>query len=498
MFKSRNNRGFTLAELAATLGVFALAATILTPAFSGVPAISNSNVTVSSDSPAGASPFTPPVQAILVDVTNDATGVTVQKVVSDPNATSTTISNLDPQASYTVAVAKQNQVGKSPAAVAQISYGKTGEYTRYFTQPEAQTDTSNPIYVNGAAKYRNGAAIYTNGAATAWEQKIASYGTKVISVGAYQNRHTSPVYENVQRSRQVRVAPYERYVSASNYNYSCTKYRTVSEACGTESYTYSSTCSRTYNYSCTKSYSCTKYACANNKCPYTSTCSYQSTCSATESYSCTKTGTRTKYCNVQEAYTGTCTGTTPGYYETVYNYNTEYYTENVQTGTQTFYASVAEGSCAANGTTGSWTGVVYACSDTSMNKTVTDYNKPNYVNDTSKPIAWQQVFQGYQQIFDGHEQVFSHYGTKMVDVAKSEVVSQYGTIPGAKSISAQSGQLVLSANKVWVSGNKYSSTVVASGSAKYPVGSTVKFTGGRLAPQNNVNYITIDAAKVIK
>ena len=141
---------------------------------------------------------------------------------------------------------------------------------------------------------------------------------------------------------------------------------------------------------------------------------------------------------------------------------------------------------------------MYACSDTSMNKTVTDYNKPNYVNDTSKPIAWQQVFQGYQQIFDGHEQVFSHYGTKMVDVAKSEVVSQYGTIPGAKSISAQSGQLVLSANKVWVSGNKYSSTVVASGSAKYPVGSTVKFTGGRLAPQNNVNYITIDAAKVIK
>ena len=492
---SKNNFGFTLAELAATLGVFALAATILTPAFSGVPAISNSNVTVSSDSPAGASPFTPPVNAILVDVTNTATGVSTQKVVSDPSATSTTISGLDPQGTYTVEVAKQNQAGKSPAVVAEVSYVKTGEVQVNYTVPVTVTDTSKPIYQNGAAKYRNGAAIYTNGAATAWEQKIASYGTKTISVNAYIQRTTTPVYVTVQRSRQVRVAPYERYHAASSYSYSCTKYRTVQVRCGSTSYQYSCG-TESYSYSCTKSR--TKY-CTGRECYGTGSkrvCENYSYACGTESYSSTCTGTRTKYCtgydpkycSEQEAYSSTCTGTNPAWTETLYNYNTEYYNETVQDGTTTSTDPAREGTCAANGTVGSWTGVSYGCTDTSMNKTVTDYNKPNYVNgaaiyveNPNDPIkvngaatAWEDKQEARQR-----DVTVDVFGSKLVE----------------KTVKAEAGQLLLNANSVQtVKGVWKSATVAAKGAGtNQTVGSRVNFTTAKLVTLNGTQYLVVDA-----
>jgi hypothetical protein len=542
---SKNNFGFTLAELAATLGVFALAATILTPAFSGAPAISNSNVTVSNEAPAGASPFTPPVNAILVDVTNDATGVTVQKTVTDPNATSTTISGLDPQAEYTVAVAKQNQAGKSPAAVAKVNYIKVGETVVDTTRVEKQNrdNTSKPIMVDDPNDRK-----YVNGAPTAWAKVWnGQYGTRVEQYPRYEQRTTTPVYKTVNRSAQIRVAPFERtvrvapftrsvrvapyerttYVPASSYTYSCQKSRQVTERCGstTVSYTYQGTCTRTksvpcgtesYTYSSTCSYS---YNCGTTKKPKTCSSSYSCTktgtrtkyCSVSENYSCTKTGTTTepKYCTSTEYYTGSCTGTTAARYDTVavynyanedvynyeteavYNYRTDNWTEQVQDGTTTS-SSVQEGTCAANGSVGSWTGVVYGCSDLGYGtRTVTDYSKKIMVDDKSNPIAWEQVFAGLGKKHSGqYEQMEVEVvipGTRIDDVFASRTTQQ--------AVKADAGQLLLNVSSVQnVKGAWKSATVAAKGAGtSQTVGSRVNFTRAKLVTLNGTQYLVVDA-----
>jgi uncharacterized protein (DUF2147 family) len=130
-----------------------------------------------------------------------------------------------------------------------------------------------------------------------------------------------------------------------------------------------------------------------------------------------------------------------------------------------------------------------------MNKTVTDYNKPNYVNDTSKPIAWQQVFQGYQQIFDGYEQVHVGYGTKVVDDPRTRMDDKFENVTVAQTVKANPGQLLLNANSVQtVKGVWKSATVAAKGTGtNQTVGSRVNFTTAKLVTLNGTQYLVVDA-----
>ena len=449
---SKNNFGFTLAELAATLGVFALAATILTPAFSGTPATSNSNVTVSSDSPAGASPFTPPVNAILVNVTNDATGVTLNRVVTDPSATSTTISGLDPQGTYTVEVAKRNQAGKSPAAVAKVNYIKVGETVVDTTRVEAQlrNDTSRPIMVDNPNDRR-----YVNGAATAWQQKFSHFGKHTVSVRAFVQRHSSPVYTTVQRSAQVRIAPFERTVSVRVAPFT----RQVRIA----------PFERAVTSTCTQSYRC-------------GTADRPRTC--TRNVSCTTWVAVYNY-RTEDVFNYSTTT------EAVFNYRTDTWNEQVFSHVAHFSAPAAKGTCAANGTTGTWTGVTYACDDTWISEVQDNPADRRYVNDLTRPIAWEQVFTGLGKMHNGQ------YEQKLVDVVipGSRIDDVFGSRTTQTAVKAEAGQLLLNSNSVQnVRGVWKSATVAAKGAGtSQTVGSRVNFTTAKLVTLNGTQYLVVDA-----
>ena len=153
MFKRSNSRGFTVAELATMLGVTALLGSFLVPSLASVATsdTANSTITVAESSVVVAEPETLPVEAILVNVTNTATGVTVTKTVNDPNATSTTITGLDPQANYTVEVAKKSQAGISAKATTKVDYIKVAEETKQGSRPVEVDDTTKPIMVDDYA-----------------------------------------------------------------------------------------------------------------------------------------------------------------------------------------------------------------------------------------------------------------------------------------------------------------------------------------------------------
>lgn len=559
MFKSRNNRGFTLAELAATLGVFALAATILTPAFSGVSAISNSNVTVSSNGGAAdASPFAPPVDSILINVINDATGTVIPVTVNDPNATSATIPGLDPQASYTVEVAKKNQAGVSPAAVAKVGYIKVGEVVVDTTRVEKQPrdDQSKPIMVDNPADKK-----YVDGAALTWAQKwTGNYGTRQENFSKYVQYTTTLTYKTVNKSSGGdriepfskqgariapfskpggRIAPFERttYTPASSYTYSCTKSRTVSSRCGNTTYTYTGSCTggggtryctggggtkycsgyspggcsgRGRNRSCWSgsSYS---YACGSNP-----TYRYACGTSPTYTYSCQKTGSEPKYCSSNENYQSTCTGTTPASSSStpvynyapdvaVYNYAADVplynyspvntWTEQVPDGTTTS-SSTQEGSCSANGSSGYWTGVTYSCSDLSgpFVRTVTDYGNKIMTDDKSKPLTFEQKFDRFGKKHNGL------YEQMMVDITipGSRTDNVFGSRTTQKVVKANPGQLLLNVNSVQaVKGRWKSATVAAAGiGASQTVGSRVNFTTARLVVLNGTQYLVVDSRAV--
>ena len=483
---SKNNFGFTLAELAATLGVFALAATILTPAFSGTPATSNSNVTVSSDSPAGASPFTPPVNAILVNVTNDATGVTLNRVVTDPSATSTTISGLDPQGTYTVEVAKRNQAGKSPAAVAKVNYIKVGETVVDTTRVEAQlrNDTSRPIMVDNPNDRR-----YVNGAATAWQQKFSHFGKHTVSVRAFVQRHSSPVYTTVQRSAQVRIAPFERTVSVRVAPFTrqvriAPFERTVRVAPFTRQVriapferAVTSTCTQSYRCgtadrprTCTRNVSCTTWVAVYN---YRTEDVFNYSTEAVFNY---RTEDVFNYSTTTEA---------------VFNYRTDTWNEQVFSHVAHFSAPAAKGTCAANGTTGTWTGVTYACDDTWISEVQDNPADRRYVNDLTRPIAWEQVFTGLGKMHNGQ------YEQKLVDVVipGSRIDDVFGSRTTQTAVKAEAGQLLLNSNSVQnVRGVWKSATVAAKGAGtSQTVGSRVNFTTAKLVTLNGTQYLVVDA-----
>ena len=418
----KNAKGFTIAEVAASLGIIALVATVISPM------VGNTNTSVSdtqtitvADSTAMPEPETLPVEAILVNVTDTATGVVTPKVVNDPNATSTTISGLDPQGNYTVEVAKKSQAGVSPKATAKVNYTKVGEKTVTLSEPvleveAASTTVAEEVSTNTVVTGYEQKLVGYQKKLVGYQKKVVGYEKKTISAPAYIQTTASLAVRQVTKTRQVRIAPFERtvtksrqkYVAPYTYTYSCTKSESYSYACGTNP-TYSYACGSTsytyacgttsYTYSCTKSK--TKYCYSPSRGSYAcGTTYYSSTCTGSKTKYCTGSQTKyctggggTKYCTGTRNVSSTCTGSGGGYYttenytetEAVYNYKTETYTENEQY-TVSNSAPAAYGTCAANGTVGSWTGVTYSCTDTTKAKTVDDTSKPIYADDTSKPI----------------------------------------------------------------------------------------------------------------
>jgi hypothetical protein len=252
-------KGFTVAELATTMGVIALAATILTPAVSGtVPAsVEATNTTVSESSAAGKTPVTPPVTEILVTITNKTTGITLTKSV-DPDAKLAEFTGLDAQADYDVTVVKRNNAGKGAASAVEIGYDELGTQLKERTRDIQVDDATKPIYAPDTTK-----PIY-----------------------AQVNDTSRPIYQNQDRgymsTRSVWVEPrYEKFYFTA----------TCSEQVA-------STCSRTYQGQyCTGGtyigYNCHNAACTSGNAQYSPrSCS---TRTYTTSYSCTRT--RSWTCN---------------------------------------------------------------------------------------------------------------------------------------------------------------------------------------------------------
>jgi hypothetical protein len=522
MFKSQKNRGFTLAELAASLGVFALAATILTPAFAGVTATSETMVTVSEENVANVSPFTPPVDSILIDVKDTSGNLVKQAVVNDPTATTTTVTGLDANKDYTFEVVKKNQAGQSPAAVAQVVYTKVGERVEQQTHIVKKPDHNRPVYRNGKAIYKNGKQLYRQGAPiwvddttkpiyaddkskpTAWAKKVVGYEQKGINVGRHRVTVSQQKVRNVTKTRQVRIAPFERQVRVAPFTrsvrvapferqvtVSCTKQRTESYVCG----------SRTYSYSCGTTTSCSGSG-RNRRCT-TST----RWCTASEPRYCTRTVN----------YQSTCTSTQPVYNyreeavfnyrtEAVFNYRTESYTvQETYTDTSSWEA---EGGC--SGSVVVATGTHYSCVNLQgpYIKFVDDTSRPIYADDKSKPIAWakkvvgyqkkqngfEQIPNGFEQVLVGYEQVLVGYQDKDVPETRNVIVDVKKGITAAQSVKASPGQLLLDASSVKTVNRAWKEATIAASGSNKAVGSKVKFTTGQLVTLNGKQYIAVASA----
>jgi hypothetical protein len=530
MFKSQKNRGFTLAELAASLGVFALAATILTPAFAGVTATSETMVTVSEENLANVSPFTPPVDSILIDVKDTSGNLVKQAVVNDPTATTTTVTGLDANKDYTFEVVKKNQAGQSPAAVAQVVYTKVGERveprTRIIQVPDATRpiwadDTTRPIMANDTAR-----PIMANDTArpTAWAQKVTGYQKKTISVPGFIQNVAEQRNRQVQKTREVRVAPFERQVRVAPFErqvriapferqvrvapfsrsvrvapferqvtVSCTKQRTESYVCG----------SRTYSYSCGTTTSCSGSG-RNRRCTTSTrwcTASEPRYCTRTVNYQSTCTSTQPVYNYRDEAVYNYRTEAVYNYRtEAVYNYRTEaaynYRTEtymDTETWVHTYSLPAAEGTC-ANASHGSYTGVVYTCTSTTVSKSVDDTSRPIYADDKSKPIAWAQKVVGYHQKKIGYQQkVVGHQLMDAVDNYTVTLDVKKG-ITAAQSVKASPGQLLLDASSVKTVNRAWKEATIAASGSNKAVGSKVKFTTGQLVTLNGKQYIAVASA----
>jgi hypothetical protein len=432
MFKSRNSRGFTLAELAALLGVTALLASVLSPVVANAGEVSSnsSTITVSEVGTVVAEPETLPVEAILVNVTDPATGASVLPggkpvLVDDPNATSTTITGLDPQKNYNVEVVKRSQAGNSPAATAKVNYTKVGEKTVETRTPRLVAPSQSTSTVGGVSVWKTGEEIRRipqppkmvfqgyqkkvvgyQKKVSGYQKKVSGYQKKSITVPAHSVTTHAYGTRQVTRTRDVRVAPFERavtrsrsvYVAPYSYTYSCTKSRSYQYACGTNptytcgTETYPSTCGGGTKY-CGGGTKYCKYPGGSYACGTHPTYA----CGTNPTYSCTKSrpktcGGGTKYCTGTESYSSTCTGQGGGYwssenytdYEAVYNYRTETYTDTEQYNIQ-YPGAVTEGSCTF---TSNWimTGVGTTCANTTMTKQVDDTTKPIMVDDTTKPI----------------------------------------------------------------------------------------------------------------
>lgn len=232
---SKNSSGFTLAELGAGLGVFAVAASLMMPmaissASASMTADGDSNVTVNGENQDGRKPVTtPPVDAVEVTVL-DATGNEVKTVtVDDPDATSTVISGLDPDETYTFEVAKINAAGKSAKATAKLDYRKTGteEYevdvTENYTEtksatvsatPEQVNDTSRPQYKRVDDRSR---PIYKT-----VQENYTVYETRTRTVReSYRVRVATPQYRNTNHTHSQ-----TRYRNATrSYNHTHRGYR---------------------------------------------------------------------------------------------------------------------------------------------------------------------------------------------------------------------------------------------------------------------------------
>jgi hypothetical protein len=123
-----------------------------------------------------------------------------------------------------------------------------------------------------------------------------------------------------------------------------------------------------------------------------------------------------------------------------------------------------------------------------MNKTVTDYNKPNYVNGAAiyvenpndpikvngAAIAWEDKQEARQR-----DVTVDVFGSKLVE----------------KTVKAEAGQLLLNANSVQtVKGAWKSATVAAKGAGtNQTVGSRVNFTTAKLVTLNGTQYLVVDA-----
>jgi Tfp pilus assembly major pilin PilA len=190
-------KGFTVAELATTMGVIALAATILTPAVSGTfhSSVEATITTVSESSAAGKTPVTPPVTEILVTITSKTTGITLTKSV-DPDAKLAEFTGLDAQADYDVTVVKRNNAGKGAASAVEIGYGELGTQTKEKTRDIQADDTTKPIYAPDTTKpiyngYYRRMTCGSYGYFCKWSHHYAgasSYNRSYDSIVGYENK----------------------------------------------------------------------------------------------------------------------------------------------------------------------------------------------------------------------------------------------------------------------------------------------------------------------
>jgi hypothetical protein len=255
---SHNSSGFTLAELGAGLGVFALAASLMAPmavssATASLTADGETNVTVNNDNDGRKTSTQIKADAVKV-VVKDATGTVVyDKVIEDTdtlNAKQYVVdsTNLDSDQAYTFEV---SQVGtktkgggavESAKAVAVLERQKVGEENyevpvqeTYLEEksadvaavPEQVDDTSRPIYKNVDDKskpiYKQVQENYTV-MVTKIRQVRQSYTARVpyrVRVTKYRNvRVRTPQYRNTNH-RHYYYTYQRRYRSWTHYHRGC-------------------------------------------------------------------------------------------------------------------------------------------------------------------------------------------------------------------------------------------------------------------------------------
>jgi prepilin-type N-terminal cleavage/methylation domain-containing protein len=517
MLNMRNKRGFTLTELAATLGIFALSAAVLAPSFTGTPVSSNPVVSVSNEAPvpAGATPYTPPVNGIVIDITNTTTNITQNILEPDHNATSTTVEDLNPQASYSVSVAKRNSTGLSSAIVAEVQYVKIGEETRDVPTSKIVPDETKPILVNDETK-----PIMANDTSkpTQWNQKITGYrntavtGYRYSTVTGYRNQvvgynsyisgYGSMIVGYGTRTETVPGTQTCQTVQkgGQSFSYPCTKTRARS-SCGNESYSYSCTKTVSYPSRCPSTYACgTRYK--------PKTCATDYACTLTKEFASTCTGTRAKRNCGTEDYQSTCNGRNP-----IVNVQ-ECTTGPSSTRTVTDYGSPRYGTDYSNPQYSTdynspIMGINY--NDPIMGINYNDpimginYNDPIMANDLTAPIAWDQKRVGFEKKTIGHlDKTITVQVPTLFDVRAGRTQSTSIVVPDGKllldptTVGRNINMTVYSNGRAITYRSAWSTAkVLYKGSnASQNVGSTVRFIGGKTVTLNGSQFISVDAKAV--
>ncbi len=279
------SRGFTIAELGAGLGVFALAASLMVPMAmtTGTTLADGGTIqTVSSTDKDGRKIITTPDTEAVEVIVLDANGNQVKKqTVTDPNASSTVISQLDPNGTYTFEVSKINKAGASAKATTKLDYKQTGSVTENYT-------VTVPIQIPRSATYNSVA-----------EQVDDTSRPIYVTVEDRSKKH----YRNVTETYQVRVNKSETRYRTEAYTYVHLHYDTARVA-RTRSYNHVHHHSRSWNHVHTGN-SCTGFG-RNRRCRTTYTNHRH-----TDRWTSNHTHRETYYENVTQVFRHTHNATRP-------------------------------------------------------------------------------------------------------------------------------------------------------------------------------------------